>query len=112
MQPRILCPGFGWDRVNFLHSSWYDAVLWTYDENNGDNTWMISVVAEQGLHRAKAFPAFHAALPVRRPGVDKVLRGDTARTGGPNRPKGCPILHGVMLSNKSWGKETGSRDNL
>ena len=23
-----LCPGFGWDRVNFLPSSWYSAVFW------------------------------------------------------------------------------------
>ena len=22
------CPGFGWDRVNFLLSSWYSAVFW------------------------------------------------------------------------------------
>ena len=22
------CPGFGWDRVNFLFSSWYSAVFW------------------------------------------------------------------------------------
>ena len=22
------CPGFGWDRVNFLPSSWYSAVFW------------------------------------------------------------------------------------
>ena len=23
-----VCPGFGWDRVNFLFSSWYSAVFW------------------------------------------------------------------------------------
>ena len=23
-----ICPGFGWDRVNFLPSSWYSAVFW------------------------------------------------------------------------------------
>ena len=22
------CPGFGWDRVNFVFSSWYSAVFW------------------------------------------------------------------------------------
>ena len=25
---RELCPGFGWDRVNSLLSSWYSAVFW------------------------------------------------------------------------------------
>jgi len=23
-----VCPGFGWDRVDFLPSSWYSAVFW------------------------------------------------------------------------------------
>ena len=26
--PMPLCPGFSWDRVNFLLSSWYSAVVW------------------------------------------------------------------------------------
>lgn len=26
-----------WDRVNFLRRGLYDAVLWTSNENNGDN---------------------------------------------------------------------------
>ena len=34
------CPGFGWDRVNSLLSSWYSAVFWIYCENNVDNTLM------------------------------------------------------------------------
>ena len=34
----LLCPGFGWDRVNFLVSSWYRAVFWILCENNVDNT--------------------------------------------------------------------------
>ena len=34
------CPGFGWDRVNFLLSSWYSAVFWIQCENNVDNTLM------------------------------------------------------------------------
>ena len=34
------CPGFGWDRVNFLLSSWYSAVFWILCENNADNTLM------------------------------------------------------------------------
>ena len=34
------CPGFGWDKVNSLPSSWYSAVFWIKDENNVDNTLM------------------------------------------------------------------------
>lgn len=29
------CPGFSWDWMNFLHSNWYGAVFWIWDENNG-----------------------------------------------------------------------------
>ena len=28
MLRHILCPGFGWDKVNSLLSSWYSAVFW------------------------------------------------------------------------------------
>ena len=35
------CPGFGWDRVNFLPSSWYSAVVWISCENNVDNMLMV-----------------------------------------------------------------------
>ena len=34
------CTGFGLDRVNFLHSSWYEVMLWTFAENCVDNTGM------------------------------------------------------------------------
>ena len=34
------CPGFGWDRVNSLLSSWYSAGFWIYCENDVDNTLM------------------------------------------------------------------------
>ena len=39
------CPGFGWDRVNFLPSSWYSAVFWILCENTVDNTLMVLVAA-------------------------------------------------------------------
>ena len=35
-----LCPGFGWDRVNFLLTSWYSAGFWIYCKNNVGNTLM------------------------------------------------------------------------
>ena len=34
------CAGFAWDRVNFLHSSWYGAMVWICAENSVDNTGM------------------------------------------------------------------------
>ena len=27
------CAGFGWDTVDFLHSSWYGAMFWICAEN-------------------------------------------------------------------------------
>ena len=41
-----ICPGFSWDRVNFLSSSWYSVVFWVQYEKNVDNTLMFSVVAK------------------------------------------------------------------
>lgn len=29
-----LCAGFGWDRVNFLHGSYYGAIFWICDEKH------------------------------------------------------------------------------
>jgi len=31
------CAGFGWDRVNYLPSSWYSTVFWIWNENNVEN---------------------------------------------------------------------------
>ena len=44
--PQGDCPGFGWDRINFLPSSWYSAMFWAQYEKNVDNTLMLSVVAK------------------------------------------------------------------
>lgn len=52
--------------------------------NTGLITERCFVVAEQGLHRAKAFSAFHTAMLVMRLGVQGRLGGDTGRTGNPN----------------------------
>lgn len=32
------CPGFGWDKLNFLCSHWYIAVIWCQCEGSVDNT--------------------------------------------------------------------------
>lgn len=31
------CAGFGWGRINLLHSGWCGAVFWTYAEHSVDN---------------------------------------------------------------------------
>lgn len=36
----IRCPGFKWDRVDFLPWNWHGAVVWTEVEKNFDNTQM------------------------------------------------------------------------
>jgi len=41
-----ICPGIGWDRVNFLSGSWCSAVFWIWDENSVDNILMFLVVAK------------------------------------------------------------------
>lgn len=40
MKFSFYCPGFDWNRVNFLLSRWYSAVFGIQHENNVDNTWM------------------------------------------------------------------------
>lgn len=46
------------------------------------------VIAEQGLHRGKAFSASCTSSPVRGLGVHNELGGDTAGTADPNWPQG------------------------
>lgn len=38
--PQWFCPGFSWDRVNFLPSSWYGAVFQIEDVYNVNNMQM------------------------------------------------------------------------
>lgn len=44
----IPCPGFSWNRANFLPSDWCSAEVWIWDENNVQDT--LLVVAELCLH--------------------------------------------------------------
>ena len=77
--PVVACwTGFGWDRVNFLHCSWYGTMFWIRAEKD------VFVIAEQCLHTVKAFPASHPNPPASRQGVHKKLCGDTAGTADPN----------------------------
>lgn len=61
------CPGFGWDSVHFLLSSWHSAVFWVRWENSVDNALMVwlllsgtspksrtlqfSVLCQRGVHQ-------------------------------------------------------------
>lgn len=56
------CGSFGWGRFNFLPSGCYGAVFWIYAEHRIDNT-DVFVIAEQCLHRVRAFSAF--SFPVK-----------------------------------------------
>lgn len=75
------CAGFGWERVNFLHSIWSRAVFWICSGNIVDNTDDL-VTAEQGSHSIKALS--HITPPVSWMGMHKDLGGSAARKADPN----------------------------
>lgn len=56
-----MCAGFGWSRVNFLHSSKDKAMFWICPGNSADNRDVI-VIAELCSQRVKAFSAAHITL--------------------------------------------------
>lgn len=60
-------------------------------------------VAEQCLHQVMDSSASLTALPVKRLGEHKKLRGDRTRTAGPNWPKGYSIPYSIMVNNKIGG---------
>ena len=49
------CAGFGWDRVNFLHSSSYGAVFWICAGNSADNTGMFSLLLSSAYTESRPF---------------------------------------------------------
>lgn len=55
-------------------------MLWICAENSVNNA---KLIAEQHLHRDKAFFVSHTASPVRRLGLHKKLGGNTAGTADP-----------------------------
>lgn len=61
----------------------------------------VFVIAQQGLHKAKAFSSFHTALLARKLGVHWKLGGDTARTIDSNQPKRYSRPYGIVLSIQS-----------
>jgi len=76
------CTSFGCSRVSFLHSGLYHAIFWVCDENSVDNI-VVSVIAEQCLHKVKALSVPHIAPLLSSLGMDKKLGGDTDGTADP-----------------------------
>lgn len=58
---KLLCLGFGWDRVNLLPSSLY-SIYCIYYENNVDNTSMTQVLLSNAYTKLRTSVS-HAALP-------------------------------------------------
>ena len=50
------CAGFGWDRVNFLPSSWYGAMFQICAENGADDTGMFSLLLSSAYTESRPFP--------------------------------------------------------
>lgn len=59
---------------------------------------LLLFVAEQGLWKAKVFPAFHTAMLARKLGVPGRLGRGTAGTGGPNQPKEYSRQYDTILN--------------
>ena len=49
------CAGFGWDRVNFLRSSWYGAMFWICAEDSVGNTGMFSLLLSSAYTEPRPF---------------------------------------------------------
>lgn len=75
------CACFGWDKINFLHCSWYELCL--------------GFMLNRGLIKYVLVTAIPAAS---RRQVHKMLRGDTAGRDDLKWPKGCSIPWGINLN--------------
>lgn len=98
---RSLCPGFGLLELIFFLE---DGVVLCFKLRIKI---MLTVVAEQGIHIVKDFPASQASLPARRLRTHKKLAVDSKwsweGTTDTNRTKDYSIPCDIMLNNKSGG---------
>lgn len=95
---KIFCPGFIWDRIDFLCSLWHDAMYWLWEKNNTDNTPMYSCCWTM-LYGAKdiSLPQLlMLSCQWERLQGHKDLREDRTRTAHPTRPKGYSIPYGII----------------
>jgi len=51
----LLCAGFNWDRVNFLHRSQHGAMFWICAENSVDNTGKFQILLSGAYTESKPF---------------------------------------------------------
>ena len=69
------CAGFGWGRVNFLHSSWYGAVVWICAGNSVDNTGMFSLLLSSAYTEPRPFLLLTHPTSEQAGGAQGVWRG-------------------------------------
>ena len=103
-----VCPGFSWDRAVvffffFLHSVWYDAMLWLWQKNNIDNTPGFLVIAEQCCTEPRTFQLLR--LPCQWEGLMgyKELGGDRARPADLHWSKGYSVPYNIRKQIKLRG---------
>lgn len=84
------CACYSWDRVNFLQSSKYGAMLWICEENSVDNPGIFSLLLNGVYTRVRAFSALHLTPPRRGLGVHEELGRDTAWTADPTDQRDIP----------------------
>lgn len=103
----VLCPGFSWDRVNFLLSSWYSALFCIDYERKVDNTLKFQLLLSSACPRSRTFQ-----FPVicQGAGAQGAVRAHGQGTW-PKLSKG--IFHAIEHSAQcmNWGKLAG-RDQL
>lgn len=76
----FFCHGNGCDRASFVCRSSHNAVFWNFDDNSGDTTLMLLVVAEPCLHGAEDFFLF-LMLPCQWGGRGCTIHSERTRPG-------------------------------
>lgn len=106
----LMCLGFAWNSVNFLHSRWHGGVFLACDENSGDST-LIYLLLTSAYTELRTFQLL--TLPCcEELGVRSELRGDKTSTVDPDWWK-REQTHCMSLCSaiKSKGKWEDKKDN-
>lgn len=90
-----LCAGFGWDRVNFPHSSWYGGIFCICAESCVDNAVMFSLTLSSVCTPVRSF------LPLTSPHQQVRNVGGHSWDTGLCCPKGYPTPCGIMLNSQN-----------
>jgi len=101
METLVHCPGFSWDRVNFLSGSWCSAMVLIWGVNNVDNILMFLVVAKQ----SRTLQLLTLAWPSRCTGSGEGTQlGQLTQTGQRDIP-----YHMTSCSAYKWGELAGGQ---